>query len=88
MNEKEIFFPQKQNDMRIFHIFNEKAQKHHINQTFYVTNEGTIGIIIGLNKDLYEYFSVLEKELLKKMQNNRFDFEKWRAIKVFNFFSI
>ena len=80
--EKEIFFTPKSNDLKIFNVFNERSNQDHINQTFFVTNEGSIGTILGMTKEIYDYFSILEKEILNRISSNRFDYEQWRSIKV------
>ncbi len=68
--------------MRIFNIFNENKDHVHINQTFYATNEGSIGTILGMSKEIFDYFCILEKGLLNNMKQNRFNYEMWRSVKV------
>lgn len=80
--EEGIFFPVKSNDLKIFNVFNDQRHKNHINQQFFVTKEGCIGTIISITKELYDYFSFLEKEILNTINKNTFDYEEYRLIKV------
>lgn len=60
--------------------FSEVGQ---LNITYFSTSEGTIGVIINLNKEIFEYLSFLQKEIIKVIVSPcNFDYEKWRSVKV------
>lgn len=80
--EEEIFYPVKSNEIKVFNIFSDNSTHDSLYLTYFVTNEGTIGIILTINKDIFDYLKVLEKEILDIMEENRFNNENWRSIKV------
>jgi hypothetical protein len=62
---------------------NTKGEKV-LNITYFGTLEGSLGVIITLPKETFEYLHVLQTEILKVISSTgNFDYEKWRAFKVF-----
>ena len=50
--------------------------------TYYGTMEGSIGIIISLKKDVFDFLKGLESAIVKRMKNfGSFDYDKWRSFK-------
>ena len=50
--------------------------------TFFGTLEGSVGYIIQLNKETYEFLYVLQEVLIKKINNNGgFNYKRWRSFK-------
>ena len=50
--------------------------------TYYGTMEGSIGIIISLKKDVFDFLKGLECAIVKRMKNfGSFDYDKWRSFK-------
>ena len=53
-----------------------------INVTYYGTMEGSLGVIISLRKEVFEFLKELESAIIKRMNNfGNFDYEKWRSFK-------
>lgn len=56
-----------------------------ININYFSTAEGTIGVIIKLTKEVFEYLYFIQKEIIKnEIGPLKQDYEKWRSIKVKN----
>jgi len=54
-----------------------------LNITYFSTSEGTIGVVINLCKEIYEYLSFLQKEIIKVIISPcNFEYEKWRSVRV------
>lgn len=54
-----------------------------LNITYFSTSEGTIGVVISLSKEIYEYLSFLQKEIIKVIISPcNFEYEKWRSVRV------
>jgi hypothetical protein len=54
-----------------------------LNITYFGTLEGSLGVVISLPKDTYEFLNSLQTEILKVISSTGgFDYEKWRAFKV------
>ena len=50
--------------------------------TYFGTLEGSIGYIIQLNKETYEFLYVLQEVLIRKINNNGgFNYKRWRSFK-------
>ena len=50
--------------------------------TYYGTMEGSVGIIISLKKDVFDFLKGLECAIVKRMKNfGSFDYDKWRSFK-------
>ena len=66
---------------------NNKAIKNdilndNVKITYFGTMEGSVGYIIPLNKETYEFLYVLQEILIKKLSNNGgFNYKKWRSFK-------
>ena len=53
-----------------------------VNVTYYGTMEGSVGIIISLKKEVFDFLKALECALIKRMNNfGKFDYDKWRSFK-------
>ena len=53
-----------------------------VNVTYYGTMEGSVGIIISIKKEVYDFLKALENEIIKRNKNfGNFDYEKWRSFK-------
>lgn len=54
-----------------------------LNTTYFSTSEGTIGVVISISKEIYEYLSFLQKEIIKVIISPcNFEYEKWRSVRV------
>ena len=68
-------------------LYKDKAIKNDtsndsIKITFFGTMEGSIGYIVPLNKETYEFLYILQEVLIKKLNNNGgFNYKKWRSFK-------
>ena len=50
--------------------------------TYYGTMEGSVGIIISLKKDVFDFLKALECAIVKRTNNfGSFDYDKWRSFK-------
>jgi len=50
--------------------------------TYFGTLEGSAGIIISLNKEVYDFLKSLQNLIIKKVHNNgNFNYQKWRSFK-------
>ena len=50
--------------------------------TYFGTMEGSVGIIISLNKDIFNFLNELQKLIIKKEYNyGNFNYQKWRSYK-------
>ena len=53
-----------------------------VNVTYYGTMEGSVGIIISLKKEVYDFLKALECAIIKRVNNfGNFDYDKWRSFK-------
>ena len=53
-----------------------------VNMTFYGTMEGSLGVIISLKKEVFDFLKELENAIIKRMNNfGNFNYEKWRSFK-------
>ena len=53
-----------------------------VNVSYYGTMEGSVGVIISLKKEVYDFLKELECAIVKKMNNfGNFNYEKWRSFK-------
>jgi len=53
------------------------------NVNYFSTSEGTIGVIIRLTKEVFEYLHYIQKEIIKnEIGPLKQDYEKWRSVKV------
>ena len=53
-----------------------------VNVTYYGTMEGSVGIIIAIKKEVFDFLKALENEIIKRTNNfGNFDYEKWRSFK-------
>ena len=53
-----------------------------VNVTYYGTMEGSVGIIISIKKEVFDFLKALENEIIKRNKNfGNFDYEKWRSFK-------
>ena len=70
-------------DLTEYHHFLEE-NKEYINFTYFVTMEGTIGVLISLPQKTFEFLSNLQQEILKYIHcTGNLSYDKWRAFKVF-----
>jgi len=54
-----------------------------LNITYFSTSEGTIGVVINISKEVFDYLSFLQKEIIKVIISPcSFEYEKWRSIRV------
>lgn len=90
--EREILFKENErfNDLEkkeflLSNIFSDNFKGKKINFNYFVTNEGSIGISIALTKEIFEYLKIIEKEILKTIDENRFNYEEYRMPKVKKF---
>jgi len=66
---------------------NNVSNGNSLNITYFTTSEGTIGVIINIRKEIFEYLSFLQKEIIKVMISPcNFEYEKWRSVRVNNLF--
>ena len=50
--------------------------------TYYGTMEGSVGVIISLKKEVFDFLKGLEDAIVKRMNNfGSFDYDKWRSFK-------
>ena len=57
-------------------------KNENIKITYFGTFEGSIGYIIQLNKEIYEFLYILQEVLIKKISNNGgFNYKRWRSFK-------
>lgn len=66
---------------------NQSNQKNNgsneLSMTYFGTLDGTLGIIISIPKETYEYLIALQKEIIKVISSTgNLDYEKYRAFKV------
>ena len=60
---------------------NNKVEEE-VKVTYFGTLEGSVGIIISLNKEVFNFLKVLQNLILKKVHNNgNFNYQKWRSFK-------
>jgi hypothetical protein len=53
-----------------------------VNVTYYGTMEGSVGVIISLKKEVFDFLKALESAIIKRMKNfGNFDYDKWRSFK-------
>ena len=67
-------------------LYSNKKIKNDINDnikiTYFGTLEGSVGYIIQLNKEIYEFLYILQEVLIKKINNNGgFNYKRWRSYK-------
>ena len=68
-------------------LYNNQAIKNdtlddNVKITYFGTMEGSIGYIIPLNKETYEFLYILQEVLIKKINNNGgFNYKRWRSFK-------
>jgi hypothetical protein len=67
-------------------LYNYKAIKNDslesVKITYFGTKEGSVGYIIPLNKEIYEFLYILQEILIKKLNNNGgFNYKRWRSFK-------
>jgi hypothetical protein len=72
---------------RIEGVINQKKSKknnyENINLNYFCTSEGTIGVIIKLSKEVFEYLHFIQMEIIKnEIGPLKQDYEKWRSVKV------
>ena len=63
----------------------EDDDKHEkfLNLTYFGTFQGTLGVVISLPKETFNFLKVLQKEILTVIATpGNFDFERWRSFKV------
>ena len=61
---------------------NINYQDNKIKITYFGTLEGSIGYIIQLNKETYEFLYILQEVLIRKINNNGgFNYKRWRSFK-------
>ena len=54
-----------------------------VNVNYFSTAEGTIGVIVKLTQEVFEYLHFIQKEITKgEIGPLKQDYEKWRSIKV------
>ena len=50
--------------------------------TYFGTKEGSVGYVIQINKDTYEFLYLLQEVLIRKLNNNGgFNYKRWRSFK-------
>ena len=50
--------------------------------TYYGTMEGSLGIVISLKKEVFDFLKMLESAIVKRMKNfGNFNYDKWRSFK-------
>jgi len=60
----------------------EINSQDNIKITYFGTLEGSIGYIIQLNKETYEFLYILQEVLIRKINNNGgFNYKRWRSFK-------
>ena len=60
----------------------ENNNEEELKVTYFGTLEGTVGIIISLNKELFDFLNALQNLMIKKIHNiGNFNYEKWRSFK-------
>ena len=60
----------------------ENNNEEELKVTYFGTLEGTVGIIISLNKELFDFLNALQNLMIKKIYNiGNFNYEKWRSFK-------
>ena len=61
---------------------NNNDNEEELKVTYFGTLEGSIGIIISLNKEIFEFLKNLQNLIIKKMNNyGNFNYQKWRSFK-------
>lgn len=54
-----------------------------LNITYFSTSEGSMGVIIKISKEIFDYLNFLQKEILKFIISPcNFEYDKWRSVKV------
>ncbi len=54
---------------------------------YFCTSEGTIGIMIKLTKEIFDYLYFIQKEIIKnEIGPLKQDYDKWRSVKVKKFY--
>lgn len=69
---------------------NNKEEVKTLNMTYFGTLNGSLGVVIQLSKETFEFLLSLQNEILKVIvPTGSFSYDKWRAYKVklenFNF---
>lgn len=68
-------------------LYNNKTKKcDNLNEsvkiTYFGTIEGSVGYIVPLNKETYEFLYILQEVIIKKLNNNDgFNYKRWRSFK-------
>ena len=71
----------KAKDLKDISIFDNK-ESDEVNIVYFGSLNGSIGVIIQLNKEIYEFLKKLEEIIVSKTYNNgNFDYKKWRSFK-------
>ena len=61
---------------------NDSKKDDIVKITYFGTLEGSVGYIIQLNKETYEFLYILQEVLIKKLNNNGgFNYKRWRSFK-------
>ena len=85
INNKDLYsLTNNNNNEDAIEIYNNKNIKKNesIKITYFGTFEGSIGYIINLNKEIYEFLYILQEVLIKKISNNGgFNYKRWRSFK-------
>ncbi len=71
----------KAKDLKEISIF-ENKESDEVNIVYFGSLNGSIGVIIQLNKEIFEFLKKLEEIIISKTYNNgNFDYKKWRSFK-------
>ena len=74
-------------NITIFNKYNENEENNNDNNfygnlCYFGSLEGTLGIIIQLNKELFEFLEQLQNIIIKKLvPNGNFEYNRWRSYK-------
>ena len=62
--------------------FENNNNEEELKVTYFGTLEGSVGIIVSLNKEVFDFLKALQNLIIKKMHNNgNFNYQKWRSFK-------
>ena len=71
----------KAKDLKEISVF-ENNENDEVNIVYFGTLNGSIGVIIQLNKETFEFLEKLQEIIISKTYNNgAFDYKKWRSFK-------
>ena len=73
------------NSKDYYNIYGNKGDDttYSMNISYFGTLEGSIGVIINIPKDLFDYLHAIQEKIIEVMSSTgSFDYDKWRSFKV------